>query len=62
MIEVNENLSRDAHSKALLSSNRKRLDEHRHKIKQSNDINTLKEDVKNLTQLLEVLIKKIDRT
>ena len=59
MLKVNDNLSRDVHSKALLSSNRKALNEHRQKLKQSNDINSLREDVKTLTKLVTELINKV---
>ena len=58
MIKVNDNLNRDGHSKALLSSNRKSLQEHRQRLKQVNDINSLREDVLELKNMIQTLIKE----
>ena len=61
MIKVNDNLNRDGHSKALLSSNRKALQEHRQRLKQVDDINSLREDVSELKNIVLELIKKVDK-
>ena len=59
MIKVNSNLNRDTKSMALLSSNKKTLQEHRQKLKQQDDINNLREDVRELKMIVLELIKKV---
>ena len=61
MIKVNDNLNRDVHSKALLSSNKKSLQEHRQRVKQVDDINSLREDVLELKNIVLELLKKVDK-
>lgn len=58
MIKINNNLSRDIKSMAILSTNKKALQAHREKVKQSTDINSLKEQVSKLTDLIENLLER----
>ena len=64
-VEGREDLVRDTESKAILSTDLKKLQEHREKkdffkslIAQKDDINTLKEEMSEIKALLHQIVKR----
>ena len=64
-VEGREDLVRDTESKAILSTDLKKLQEHREKkdffkslIAQKDDINTLKEEMSEIKALLQQIVKR----
>ena len=58
MIPIDNDVGRDGHSKAILSTNKKALNAHRQKIKQNDEIKNLRTQVKELKDLLLQVINK----
>ena len=58
----NSKLERDVHSKAVLSTNRNALEsykmERNRKLAEMNDINNMKEDIKELKEMIQQLMGK----
>ena len=58
----NSKLERDVHSKAVLSTNRNALEAYKmerdRKLSQMNDINNMKEDIKELKEMIQQLMGK----
>ena len=64
-VEGREDLVREVHSKAILSADLKKLQEHREKkeffkslMSQKDDINTLKEEMSEIKVLLHQIVKR----
>ena len=64
-VEGREDLVRDTESKAILSTDLKKLQEHREKkeffkslLSQKDDINTLKEEMSEIKALLQQIVKR----
>ncbi len=64
-VEGREDLVREVHSKAILSTDSKKLQEHREKkeffkslLAQRDDINTLKAEMQDIKALLQQIIKR----
>lgn len=58
----NSKLERDVHSKAVLSTNRNALEAYKmerdRKLAEMNDINNMKEDIKELKEMIQQLMGK----
>lgn len=64
-VEGRDDLVREVHSKAILSTDLKKLQEHREKkqffkslITQREDINTLKNEIHQIKELLQQIVKR----
>ena len=64
-VEGREDLVREVHSKAILSTDSKKLQEHREKkeffkslVSQKDDINTLKAEMHEIKELLQQIVKR----